>query len=237
MATLSVPSYVIPGTYLENIRFLEDQIQVDGIELLFFMIDEETLQLLRGEMDGITRFHRRFTYSVHLPDVLEKEHRTLIDLLRPVADRFIVHAPSPETPVDEFTRRLEAWRRDYGNVFVLENVADREFEAVANNLSDMPICCDTGHVLLDGGNPRSVLESWRSRIAEIHLHGVSHGKDHFPITGNENWFRDIKPFLDSYRGVIHIEVFDFKKLHPMLELVSRYRHGTKNSQQQECSNE
>ena len=38
---LSTPSWVIPGTYAENLRFIENKKEIMGVELLFFLYDEE----------------------------------------------------------------------------------------------------------------------------------------------------------------------------------------------------
>ena len=66
--TLSVPSYVIPGTYAENLRFLADKTAVDGVELLFYLYDEEVRTLMLAEIAEIRQFRSRFAYTVHMID-------------------------------------------------------------------------------------------------------------------------------------------------------------------------
>jgi len=51
--TLSVPSFVIPGTYLENVLFLEDFAEIRAVELLFYLYDPETRELLIREREGL----------------------------------------------------------------------------------------------------------------------------------------------------------------------------------------
>ena len=57
---LSIPSYVIPGTYVENLRFLADKPSVQGVELLFYFWDAETQGLLAREEDEIRSLSERF---------------------------------------------------------------------------------------------------------------------------------------------------------------------------------
>ncbi len=221
MAVLSVPSYVIPGTYVENIRFLEKNEAIDNIELLFFSFNEEAKSLLREELAGIRHYAGRFSYSVHMPDPLNEEHRTLPEMLRPIADRFVVHAPAQHT--GEFVERIGRWQADYGEVFHIENVAGREFEKVVGILAGAPVCCDTGHLLLEERMPAEFINHYEQRIGEIHLHGISNGKDHYPLNGDERWFIEIAPFLERFAGIMHLEIFDYKKVEPMIDLTGRFR--------------
>ena len=151
MSTLSVPSYIIPGTYLENIRFIDRMDAIGNIELLFFSFDDETRSLLEREIAGIRDYEKRLTFSVHMPDSLEDCHRDLLDMLSPIAKRFVVHAP--EADQESFESTLNKWTADYGDVFYIENVAGRDFFKTAMALEDFGLCCDTGHLLLDGEEP------------------------------------------------------------------------------------
>ncbi len=217
MATLSVPSYVIPGTYLENLKFLEDKRSIGNVELLFFSFDRNTETLLRGELDEIAAYRSRYSYSVHLPEPPGNDVRRLVELLRPVAERFIVHAPEGGTP--ELGRWLERARSDFGEVFLVENVAGRAFDQLLDELRDVPVCCDTGHLLLDGIRPALFLDRVEERVGEIHLHGVSDGRDHRPFGASETWFQEIVPFLKRFDGIIHVELFDYAVAEPTIELI------------------
>ncbi len=223
MAIISVPSYVIPGTYLENIEFLRDKETVQAIELLFFSFEKESERLLAEELDGIAAARDRFRFSVHMPDLLEDRCETLIAMIRGIADRFIVHVPP--IGIDEFGQRLHRWIDLFGNVFVMENVAGRAFEPATIRLPEIPLCLDTGHFLLDGARPADAFDRWMSRAAEVHLHGIAGGKDHVPLSGDEAWFIDCVPFLERYNGTIHIEIFDYKAIAPMLDIVGRFTRG------------
>jgi hypothetical protein len=76
-----VPSWIIPGTYLENIRFLEDKRAISGVELLFFLYDGETRQLFEREYAEIARYRSRFRFTAHLPEPLTVDHGEFVDML------------------------------------------------------------------------------------------------------------------------------------------------------------
>ena len=221
MAKLSVPSYIIPGTYLENIRFIDRVEMIDNVELLFFLFDNQTQSLLREEIDGIRDFAGRFTYTVHMPDPLNADHKALLNMMRPIADRFVVHTPCTERVL--FLQTLEEWASEFGNVFQIENVVGCDFQEIALAMKDAPICCDTGHLLLEGKKPVEFIDYWGHRIGEIHLHGTFGGKDHQAVNGNESWFEELGPYLEQFAGIIHLELFQYDKLVPMIDLLSRYR--------------
>ncbi len=220
MAVISVPSYVIPGTYLENIDFLRDKEMVDAVELLFFSFDEETERLLLKELGGISAACDRFAFSVHMPDVLDDRCETLIEMLRDIVDRFVVHAPPDR--IDRFAELLQRWIDRFGGIFAIENVAGRAFDPVVRSLPDVPLCLDTGHFLLDGQKPAEAFHRWIGRAAEVHLHGTAGGKDHAPLSGNEAWFRRCAPLLEQFNGTIHIELFDYHAIASMFDVVKRF---------------
>ena len=110
---ISVPSWVIPGTYAENLGFLAEKREITGVELLFFIYDDETKQMLRDEWDVIESYAGRFTYTVHLPDRILPEHAELVERFLPHVRNFVVH-PYPAEGADAERRLLEAWRTAYG---------------------------------------------------------------------------------------------------------------------------
>ena len=58
---------------------------------------------------------------------------------------------------------------------LLENLVGRSFEALAAGLPDLPLCLDTGHLLLNGDGIGDFLDRHGPRVGEIHLHGVQAG--------------------------------------------------------------
>ncbi len=203
--TLSVPSYIIPGTYLENVRFLERFPEIRAVELLFYLYDPSTRELLVREREGLAARRGRFSFSVHLPDDLQSGHAEILELTRDLAERYILHPPPSGD--DAFLRLVERWRAEYGEVFLLENLAGRSFEALAAGLPGLPLCMDTGHLLLNGGGVGDFLRRHGGRLREIHLHGVQEGADHRPFRAAESWLRELGPFLRRFTGVVNLEVF------------------------------
>jgi hypothetical protein len=202
---LSVPSYVIPGTYLQNVRYLESFPEIQAVELLFYLYDPQSRELLLREKEGLAARRGRFSFSVHLPDDLKPEHAELVELTRGLAERYILHPP-PSGERD-FLALVQSWRAEYGEVFLLENLIDRAFETLAAGLPDLPLCMDTGHLLLNGGGIGEFLRRYGPRLREIHLHGVRQAADHRPFGAAEPWLRELEPFLRRFTGVVNLEVF------------------------------
>lgn len=216
---LSVPSWVVPGTYLENLRFLDGHDGIAGVELLFFLYDEGVRAELDAQADGIRAFSRRFRFTAHLPDRVEPAHEELVARLSPFVDSFVVHPPkeSSSAAADAFARLLRSWADRWGDRFFLENTQGGRLEAVAPLLPDFPLCLDTGHALLEGKDPAALAEAWGKRVREIHLHAVDEGAaavdgrlpDHRPLKAGKPWLDRLLPFLASFGGVVDLEVFSW----------------------------
>jgi hypothetical protein len=216
--TLIVPSWVIPGTYAENLRFLESKEAIHGVELLFFLYDDKIKTQLDSEWEDICRYKERFVYTVHLPELLLPVHEELIARLAPLARHFIVH-PEIKTPAAQ-VRLLKDWTEQYGASFLAENTNPGLLEAMLPHLeASSGLCMDTGHLLLAGQNPAKFFTAYRQRIGEIHLHAVDHEKasvdgklaDHRQLRQNESWLHELLPLLADYRGIINLEVFSWEE--------------------------
>jgi hypothetical protein len=200
----SVPSYVIPGTYLENLRFLEDKGGIDSVELLFFIYDDDTKRLLDAEIEGIRSYASRFGFTLHMPDLPLAEHGELIERTADFIRHYVVH------PQGEAARCIPTWSSRWGERFLLENTRSLgEFEATWIEAGYPPICCDTGHLLLAGESPARFLSEHADRIAEVHLHGLEKGIDHHGFDGDETWFRETDGFFSAFDGVVNAEVFTY----------------------------
>ena len=215
---LSVPSWVIPGTYLENLRFLETIKEIEGVELLFFLYDDKVKAQLDSEWEEIRRYRGRFVFTAHLPESLQSAHGELIVRLYPLVRHFIIH-PSPQDPASQ-ARLLSEWTERFGMSFLAENTQAGLLEALLPHLgSGAGICMDTGHLLLNGQSPAEFFTDYRERIKEIHLHSIDReqtvldGKlaDHRPLRGDEKWLLELLPLLKDYRGVINLEVFSWEE--------------------------
>jgi hypothetical protein len=230
-ANLSVPSWVIPGTYLENLRFLADKSEISGVELLFFLYDQETRALLDGEWEGILGYRSRFSFTAHLPDPLKSEHRELVERLSPVVRHFIVH---PGLDAETFAGLLSSWTGAGLGPFLVENTQPGKLEALLPYLGDeTKLCMDTGHLLLEGQNPAAFFRRHGARLLELHLHSLDREKaavdgwlpDHRPIQRGEPWLEELLPLLEDWQGVLNVEVFSWEEARESIAALLTYRRS------------
>jgi len=222
---LSVPSYVIPGTYAENLRFLADKTLVDGVELLFFMYDQEIRRLMMDEIQEIRQFRSRFSYTVHMPDSIAPEHEEIIEATRDLAGAYIIHPPQEDARLDGFAGLMDTWRGRYGkDAFILENTRLARFDAAEAALKGtaygLPlVCADIGHLRMEGHDPMAWLEAKAGRVAELHLHGFDGRSDHVPFGAEEPWLVSLLPYLHSFAGVIELELFAWDQLQSVVPIL------------------
>jgi hypothetical protein len=229
-ALVGVPSWVIPGTYGENLRFLADKTQINFVELLFFIYTPEVKSEFTRELGLIVDYKKRFLYTAHLPDPVLPEHEELIRILDPHVEHFIVHGGDKHAP-DGGASVLEAFKAKFGaDRFVLENTTTERFTPVMENMSaTTKICMDTGHLVLEGKSPAEYFLRFRDRLSEIHLHGVDREAakadgllpDHRGLRGDEDWFRELLPLLRDFSGLINAEVFDWKEVQKTLLCIGK----------------
>ncbi|MDR3336218.1 MAG: TIM barrel protein [Treponema sp.] len=238
MSIITVPSWVIPGTYLENLRFLENKTEIDGVELLFFIYDEEIKKMLNTEWKEILQYQGRFVFTAHLPGVLLGEHEELVERLAPLVRHFIAH-PGPAETAAQQAKRINRWAAQFPLCrFLGENTNPGMLEALLSSLDErVGICMDTGHLLLEGKNPALWFNERRERIAEIHLHGLDREKaaldgrlpDHRPITAEAAWLAELRPLLENFNGVINLEVFSWKEVQESITALKSIKQKTEDN--------
>jgi len=212
---LSVPSYVIPGTYVENLRFLEANTAQRDVELLFFIYDDDARALLRAEARDIASFAPRFGFTVHLPDSIAPEHEEILEATAAYASSFVVHPPRGPEGMAAFVATLEAWRGRYGqDRFLLENtrlaLLYAAEEALAASRLGLPrLCADIGHLLMEGEEPSAWVAARADRISELHVHGFDGRKDHVPFGPGEAWIGAMAPFARDFDGIVEVELFSW----------------------------
>ncbi len=219
---LSCPSYIIPGTWWENIQHIEENLPaISNVELLFFMYDDETKRLLAPEEEKILSYEGRLTLTVHLPDPLYSEHEELIEKTSPLANYWIIHPPE-EGEEPAFTAMINSWRSRYGNRFLLENLIGRNHFWFVHQ-TEWPLCLDTGHALRRGHSPLQYFLRWKKRIKEIHLHDIHQNKDHSPLSADSIWLKDFIPALSEYTGILTIELFKETELRSSLQVLKQLK--------------
>jgi hypothetical protein len=224
---LSVPSWVVAGSYAENLHFLADKNAVQGVELLFFLYGKEIQAQLDAEWDEILCYRERFVFTAHLPELLRPAHEELISRLVPLVKHCIVH-PAAENPAAQ-ARLIEKWTERYGLAFLAENTKAGLLEALLPHLSvNAGLCMDTGHLLLEGHSPVDFYLRHSERIGEIHLHGVDRAQaaldgklaDHRRLR-EESWLLELLPLLAEYRGILNLEVFSWEEARAGIDLLQK----------------
>lgn len=231
---IAVPSWVIPGTYLENLRFLDSKKSIEAVELLFFLYDAEVRSLLDAEWEELKAFRGRFRFTAHLPDVILGEQEELVERLSPLVSHFVVH-PYPPERAENFAALHERWvnryeaKGDGRRRFLIENTHPGRLEAALSLLPNAGVCFDTGHWILEGGSPSDFVARYGGRIGEVHLHGIDlaaareDGRlaDHRSLKGDEAWLDGLVPFFRSFSGVVDLEVFSWAEAAESLSALSK----------------
>jgi sugar phosphate isomerase/epimerase len=209
----------VPGGWLENLEVAAGLGWASGFELLLFSFEGEDRRLFLEERRDIVAIAKRagIALSVHLPDPLLPAHGELVDLLAPDVECFIVHPPRDLTAAGpaagaEWAGLISAWRRGAGDRFLLEYTEGSAFAAAEAALASLPLCADTGRLLLEGIDPSSWIAQRAGRIREIHLHGIEDGRDHRVPRAGEAWLADLLAFLRGYQGRVELELFSLDKV-------------------------
>lgn len=213
--TLSVPSYIIPGTYVENLDFLYNNTDCRSVELLFFIYDEDTKTLLQKESAKIKAYSQFFSFTVHMPDEVLPEHEEIILATKDYARHYIIHPPGNKETLPSFVKLFKHWQNSYGNDrLLLENTRLDNFETAlkaieASQPGPVFLCVDLGHLLMEGLDPVPWIGKRAKSIKELHVHGFDGQKDHVLFSAEDAWIEGLKPFLDKFGGLIEVELFSW----------------------------
>lgn len=221
-ARVSVPSYVLPGTYLENLRFLDEHTDVRNVELLFFIYDPDTQALLRSESGRIAEYSDRFGFTVHMPDEIAASHEEILEATAGFASSYVIHPPRHDPDIPAFLSLFDEWRLRYGaRRFLLENTRLDRFApadaAFRDSKLGLPrLCADIGHLRMEGVDPVVWVTERADRIAELHVHGFDGIKDHVTFGGDEAWIAGLAPFASTFGGIVELEMFSWPELEPAI---------------------
>jgi len=204
---LCVPSWLRPGTWLENVRDMEGEAWIEGVELLFFSWDEESRACLARERDALADLAGRFEFSVHLPDPLAEDAAGLVESTRAFVSSYLLHPPHLAAETSAWAALVSSWRARWGDLFLLEYTGAAPFASAEAALPGLPLCADTGRLLLDGLDPETWIAAREGRVRAVHLHGTGGGKDHLPLAGDEPWLLSLAPRLAAFPGRVELELF------------------------------
>ncbi len=225
---VSVPSYVIPGSYVENLRWLRDNSAIRRVELLFFIYDDDTRAILRRELEELKSFSKEFRFTAHLPDEVASGHEELLERIDNIVEAYVVHPPRRDESLAPFASLVDDWRSRFGaDRFRLENTKLDRFYPADKALSEgrpgpPRLCADLGHLVLEGFDPAAWAKERLDRIDELHIHGCRGGKDHQPFDGSESWFTGLDTLLKNFGGLVELELFSWEELKPGLKALEPY---------------
>ncbi|PKL06555.1 MAG: hypothetical protein CVV53_03735 [Spirochaetae bacterium HGW-Spirochaetae-9] len=192
---LCVPSWQMPGSWLENARALASNPWIEGMELLFFSYDEEARSVFAEERDQIARFSERYSFSLHLPDPLRAEALELVEMTNSFVELYIFHPwkQGPEIAGQEaWADTVETLRASYGaERFALEYTGETAFGKSLALFPYTALCADTGCLIRNGQEPLEWIAARHTAIREIHLHAARGGKDHLSLSPEDAWLPGI----------------------------------------------
>ncbi len=243
---LACPSFIYPADYLPNVRKLGPYL--DEIELLFLegrhrqhLPDGQLIRRLKslaGPMD--------LSYNVHLfTDISlcahnEQEREQAVDHTACLLSRVesldpsacVLHLEWQGGTRKEFVSLgLQSLQRLQEQGAVLKRLAIENLESYPAawieeilDRSGFGLCCDLGHLLMQGADLLEVYERNRSRTGIMHLHGVCERdgalKDHVGLDRLQaGQLPQIKMILNDFQGVLCLEVFNFEDLRASLAVL------------------
>ena len=212
--TLCLPSWQQPGSWLQNCLALKQHPWVQGVELLFFTWDDTVKAEFSADLEGIKRLASRFSFSLHLPEVLTSQTEELISLSDSFVQLYVFHPwddGKGEGSLQAWARLLNSFRGDYGkDRFAVEYTGEIPFKRAMDLLPDMQICADTGCLLRNLWHPAKWICQRANSVREIHLHSARAGKDHLALSSEDSWLPKLaKAAADSDWRIV-LETFDLE---------------------------
>ncbi len=206
---LAAPSWLRPGSWLENIETAASLPWLGAVEILLFEWDQKTRAVFTSELGGIISWTGRFKFSVHLPDPLGESALDIAGLCSDFARAFVLHPPSTGG-AEDWADLVSRLREGFGDRFLLEYTGEDAFRLAESALPDLPLCPDTGKLLLDGKEPAEWIGARRHRVQALHLHAAREGRDHFPLDSRDAWLVRLLPLLETFAFPIELEVFSLE---------------------------
>lgn len=241
---LGATSYVIPGPVLDNVLLLAGT--VDNVQILFF--ESSARSGLENTIDPTAlneiAHANSLTYTVHLPTDLrlgaadEELRRDSVDEILRVMDSLAELGPLSYDlhlnlePVartewldhlDHSLGALADHLQERRSLIAVENI-DYPFELVLPLVTKhgLSVCRDFGHIARYRHNEKEALDLSPS-VRHIHYHGCTNGKDHQPLSIEEQGRAEGlgETLLDiGYSGVVTLEIYDISGLEKSLETLA-----------------
>lgn len=246
------PDHIVPnikklGAFVDEIELLI--FESSPWEVIPSKGDVRLMAALAGELNLTYNVH--LPTDVNLAAPSRRERRKAADIVLRVMERFEPLQPSTHTLHFEMPREVRlasgnqglrsAWREmarqgladllSHGirpGSISLENL-DYPFSIIEPLVEafGLSVCMDAGHLLRYGYDPLELFAAHAPKIPVIHLHGVEFmpygGKDHRPLDVlTRDDFSRIQPILQTFTGVVSLEVFSLDHLNRSLEYLSLF---------------
>ncbi|MBU1195862.1 MAG: TIM barrel protein [Proteobacteria bacterium] len=249
---LGTTSFIYPDHILPNVKKLGaffDEIELlifESCPETVLPSKNEVNDLLAAAQD------LDLTYNIHLPTDISLTCESLVkrqqaaDMYLKVIERFeklqptthTLHLDMPETVKNSDRQMWQENAHDglekllsggmHPDIFSIETL-DYPFSIVEPlvNAFNLPVCMDLGHLIKYGDNIQEIYQAHQSRIPVMHLHGVEFSgdtvKDHTRLDRMpETAFRTILDILETYPGVVSIEVFNLENLKLSMKFLSQF---------------
>lgn len=215
---IGVPSYVIPGTWLENIQFLENRTDIHAIELLLFLWDKTIRSDFLHELEAIQQFKNRFIFTLHLPDANFTVLEEIIALTNNCITAYCVHPPQDSTKSYSFAASLISLEQRYQKPVLLENTTLSALEYVLACYQNIQpninpgLCMDTAHLLVEGIAPVDFVARYGKFIKTVHLNDYEEQQEHKPISSRSDWIIPCIPFFKQFTGILEVELFSIHEI-------------------------
>ena len=246
---LGTTSYIYPDYIVPNVAKLAPFL--DEIELVLFESegqdnypDEVELKnLMNFSLSGEVAFNIHLPIDIFLADQNEEVRVRGIALVKKVIDRTLCLKPSlytlhfdmrdrkkwEETDVEVLRTRILRSAEEMKKCGIeLERISIETLSYPFEWIEDIvkkygfSICLDLGHMLLYDLDIQGYLKKYLPQTSIIHLHGVKNGVDHLGIDRLNGKIVDlILSELQSFAGILSIEVFSFVDLKNSLEVLEQ----------------
>ncbi len=193
---IGATSWQIPGTYLENVEHIKDELSF--CELLVYTWDKDTSDLLEKEIKQILELSE---ISIHLPTDNLENAKIAINFFKDFKCINMTLHPFENFKklADFYFNTLEENEDISLTIENLENELFFDFMEYLNEESkNVFITMDYGHLLLENRSINSFYRKYAKQIKEIHFHGADTKKAHIYPT---------KETLDGFRKFIRDNKF------------------------------
>jgi sugar phosphate isomerase/epimerase len=224
---------------------------LDEIEIVLFESngldnypDQAEMKVLAGlSLSQRVRYHVHLPIDIYLGEKTEAIRSQGVSTVKKVMERTLCLNPSLYTLHFDLRDKngreetdIEAWRSriirsaeemtEWGieTKRISIETLSYPFEWIEDIVREFgfSICLDIGHMLIYRQDIPRYLENYLPQTSIIHLHGIENGVDHLGIDRLNGKIIDLILFkLQSFMGILSIEVFSFGDLKKSLEVLEQ----------------